>query len=300
MRSVLKLLLIGVMVICPTMVHAESLDIHSEEVKQLLNKNKLEESGLFETGQYIFGLGVKKKIDVNSISEKDAASLVTSVVEGSKIQHNQIGPDDFNDWMRITSDTYKTAFKYVFGPDVSLIQYKEQDKIDGSACYTFTYDSTKDNYYTATRCGGTGTKLNSFIVSVSKSTDGNYITMHMKPYTVYTFTNKIANLTSTDENDAISVSSIKIDTIKTNYADYIDTYQLSFKKASDSNYYIYSVENLKDAKEYKDSSTTNKTKVSKAETNPKTSDVNVFEYIGIVLCAITILGISIKKVKALK
>ncbi len=81
-------------------------------------------------------------------------------------------------------------------------------------------------------------------------------------------------------NQSMPVASFDVKEVNSKYGDYIQTHKITFKKASDDNYYFYSTEHLNDAKEYKVDISKGNTKVS----NPKTAYQNII--------IVTIVGIA--------
>lgn len=286
MKRVLKLVLIGIMVIFPSVVHAETIDVNAKEVKTLVSKYNIGDMNFYEFKDY--------NIDTMKDAQFAAFTSYLNYQLFDKNKTERIG--SFNEhnvtFSVITKEIYNQGFKNVFGPDISV---KSSQLNTSEFCGTYEYNTTSDDYQAYEACGFTApfdfyvdsaTKTNQSIIINLKGTsrDNNYIYLGSNEKKV-----DLENL-GVKNSDLV----LKEDFLK-KYKSYLNTYKYTFKKASDGEYYFYSVENLKDAKEYKSSTTTVK-KTSTKETNPKTSDANLLLLIGVGISMIFIIVFSSKKV----
>lgn len=277
MKRILKLLLIGVMVIFPNVVHAETLDVNSKEVKDLVGKYQLDSN-------YMFTYSIFLPKTKNSIENLTDGQFVTMTTELGNISYKEEtrqtlpnGQEGQSLWRIATKEEYNKAFAFVFGPNVSVKQITEMGQ--DTSCGSYVYNSKNDNYEAYQACGGTS-PLSTYIKSASKDT--NSIAINIKAYDKVddlAVSNGKNYITPVGEkaNTNMPVNSYDSKEVDQKYGEYLNTYKFTFKKASDNNYYFYSVENLNDAKEYKLSNEKGNTKVTitKKEQNPKTADQNI-------------------------
>lgn len=284
MKRVLKLLLIGVMVIFPNVVHAETLDVNSKEIKTLNEKYKfVGKIGAFS----LTSLYYEKNYTIDKMSDEEMVHFLSSSSVIENIKEESFDKDKNYDYTLAPSD-YNNGFKKFFGPDVTV---KNVIGEEASMCRNFWYDKENDIYKMSTRCGGTGPGANSYITSASKN-DKNII-VNVKAYG-YVYDEEIAKgkkyilpldiFANEKANTNMPVNSYDSKEVDQKYGEYLDTYKFTFKKASNGEYYFYSVENMKDAKEYKVSVSKGNNKVS----NPKTADQNIviISVVGIVCLGI--------------
>lgn len=296
MKKILKLVLIGIMVICPGVVHAENLDINLQEANTLMNKISIEENRF---GNW-FGYYYKRdKVTIDDFSNQMKLYFAARTFNKDKPDEGTNGVD-----VTVSKEQMYTAMKSIFGPD---IKYNDETiKVDPTLLAKGTYDNTKQEY-TLSFDHAWGDEFfdgypTYYVERISQTKDSNKIEVKEKVLYYETFiedgsdlkkyakvyrVNPKTLIEKTEENDGK-------DYMK-KYKEYVDTYKYTFKKASDGEYYFYSVENLKDAKEYKSSTTTVK-KTSTKETNPKTSDTNLFVLLGIGISMVLIIVFSSRKV----
>lgn len=217
----------------------EELDINSTEVKKLVDKYTL--GGTLTLNDIYFIHSTEKNISNLSNDEFALmASYLNSFPNAKEDTRN-----DTSLYLVITKDEYNEAFKNTFGPDVEV---KSATKASKAYCGSYIYNATNDNYEALQACGGVW-PMGSYLVSASK--DNNNIYIYEKAYSIDPGEDEVYIYSMNKEDNKIKVSSYEDSYVKENYNDYLDTYKFTLKKASDNNYYFYSVENLNDAKEYK-------------------------------------------------
>ncbi len=287
MKKIVKLFIMGILVLFPCMVHAETLDVNSNEVKDLVKKYNI-------GGMYFYRF---KNYNIDTMTDGDFASFTTylndQLIENNKTQR----PGTFNGYnitlSVITKEIYNQGFKNIFGPDVSVKSLSQG--AEDTFCGTYKYNSTSDDYQAYEACGGLW-PFDYYVNSATK--EDQKITIDIKGLSII---DGSVILGSNEKKVPLKDLGLNNDTSVLNenflkqYKDYADTYKYTFKKASDNNYYFYSVENLKDAKEYK-SSTTTITKTSTKEKNPKTADSNLLVLISIGIIMVVIIAFSGRKV----
>ncbi len=291
MKKVVAVVLMMILLL-PCMVQAESLEIDNTEIKRIIELYELESTLNPGLGVVLMQEGKTKQFNINSISNEMVGRYIYLKADTDKVKHDQKCPfDSNNDCSIMTKQTYEDIYKELFGPSLEL--KKNTDK-EAALCNVYTYDATSDSYYTASRCGFTGVTYDSYVLRAEKNTNDETILVYLKGYELHatedSSSSELFNLDGTSTEIKLKNDLTK-NKIKNEYSDYINTYKFTFKKASDNNYYFYSVENMKDAKEYKASATTNtstKTTTTKKVSNPNTADKNIFLLLttGIIMFAV--------------
>ena len=294
MKRILKILLIGVMVLFPNVIHAKE-NITKEEADQFMNLIAIENTNRF--GDW-FGMYYQKdKITIDSLENQFKLYLAARTFNKEK-------PDEGSNAATIvvSQAEMNTAMKKIFGPDIRYTD--ESINVDKTLLAEGTYNKEKKEYTLVFDHTWGDAFFDGYPVYISKRTsqakDDDKIEITEKAFYYEEFLKE-----KTEDHFYIKTYRISPKTFiktmdkKTNAAydeeyfkvlgDYIDSYKYTFKKANDGEYYFYSVENLKDAKKYK----TNNTKVTetKKEKNPKTADSNiiVISMTGIVCLALIII-----------
>ena len=154
---------------------------------------------------------------------------------------------------------------------------------------------TTDDYEMYSACGGI-MPVSAYVKTATKDSDS--IVVNVKYYldenasTNTTEDRTIGNLDAKNNFKNIKINkSLQQSDIINNYDKYIDTYKFTFKKASDNNYYFYSVENKSDGVVYevsKNNVVTNVKTETKKVSNPNTADKNIALLIttGIIMFAV--------------
>ncbi len=270
MKRILKLLLIGVMVICPNIVHAETLDINSSIVKELDKKYLLTgDNGYYSHIKNLYYI-LSEKFDINS--DEKIVEMLSYL--SSNMHTVTVSGIEF---VGLTVEEYENNFKEIFGPDAKLKQITD---INSTNCMALHYDKTANVYYSG-NCGSSGPGYYQYIKSASQDNSNIYI--NVKTYgpvydeEIAKGKKYIVPLDDFDENlnTNMPVNSYDSKEVDQKYGNYLDTYKFTFKKASDNKYYFYSVENLNDAKEYKVDVSKGNVQTHKKEKNPKTADQNI-------------------------
>ena len=270
MKKVVSVVLMMILLL-PCMVKAEALSENDEQVQNLYKKYI--EKALF-LPSYVDG-----KFNLETADNLNKAKLVSyygNISNTSESTDSKTGVTTET----IASQVWDEAYHAYFGPDETVAKITKGEK---SSCLVFEYDSTSNNYQRAMSCGLAVGPLGSYIDSASKQE--TTITLNIK---LYEFNQDKNTILLGNEN--ISVPSFDKKSLE-KYNAYLNTYKYVFKKASDNNYYFYSVENMKDAKEYKVSTTANtntKTTTTKKVSNPNTADKNIVLLLttGIIMFAI--------------
>ncbi len=271
MKKVVSVVLMMILLL-PCMVQAETLSENDEQVQNLYKK-------YITKGESwsIPILTVTDKFNLKTASSLDKMKLVSYWgVDEKTLTKNTENTEEIEE---ISAENFAKQYKNYFGPDEEPIKLTK----DEAFCLVFFYDSATNTYKRYTGgCGLGVAPSGDYIDSASKTDDS--ITINVKWYE--TSENKMYL-----NGKEVAVSSLDKKGISEKYNDYLNTYRYVFKKASDNNYYFYSVENMKDAKEYKASATTNtstKTTTTKKVSNPNTADKNIFLLLttGIIMFAV--------------
>ena len=217
----------------------EELDINSDEVKELVEKYNLTTINLID-GRNLYSIAetgnIKRDLSNLKIDEYSAIIAKSSFVAG-------------NDNADIrTIDEYNSVFKKVFGPDVQVVKYEGKNY-----CGLITYNKKTNSFEPVGICSGWGDSAAAFTYKATK--DNEFIRIQTKAYILANIgddypTVELFEFDNASDGDNVITEVDRKTFDATKYADYLDTYEFSFKKASYGKYYFYSVENLKDAKEY--------------------------------------------------
>ena len=195
-----------------------------------------------------------KNYKIGQMEDKDYVGL-TSMINYEYFKSNSEEDKTRTDStvLKTTKQVYETAFKNVFGPDVSIKNISYSNKLeDGIGCMWYLYDNSTDSYKAYAECGGVAfTTIQAYEIK----SDGKYATLNSKIIKPEYSPN------DSGKNYVIKIGSNKVELRYENitfdtkefvdkYKDYLNTYQFKFKKASDGKYYFYSTQLLNDAKEY--------------------------------------------------
>ena len=228
-------------------VKTEDLDQIS---KELIQKYNLE-------GYFMWSKNDEKSLyDITNTTNKGQFSELMNIAFAGELGKIEKAPTDSNsDVYTITKDQYNEYFKKAFGPDVEIVSPTKADMNSGAqaACGAFYYNPTNDNYESIHACGGT---IGGYV--------GHYYLDPQEEDGILTISYKEAMISSVDETNYKIVlknnKEIKLEQevkdineaneIVKKYADYLDSYQFQFKKASDGNYYFYKNIKLDDGKTY--------------------------------------------------
>ncbi len=288
MKKVVAVVLMMILLL-PCMVQAETLSIDSNEVKSLNEKYKLtkDEGGthIYNDHVYIYNPDAKKVNSVENMSNLNFV-ILTGILGNMKYteEERQTLPNGNAGsalYYVVTKEDYNKAFANIFGPDVSVKNITEYSNTSLACGKIYIYNAEKDNYEAYQGCGGldTGVYKKGYIKDASLEKDSIIVNLKYYIYdknnkTISSFDNKNKNMPVKDGEDQSEVSS--------KYNDYLYTSKFTFKKASDNNYYFYSVENMDNALEYKNTNSNgnSKTTVTKKVSNPNTADKNVVLLLG--------------------
>lgn len=224
----------------------KELDVNSNIVKELDKKYLI-------TGDFypvdIYYLEDTVNVEKMSNQEKvDYLARIGFVKEGTVNQGNSIET--------ISEEEYNAGYKKLYGPDQKIIQLKEEE----ANCLIYWFDSTNHMYKRSQGCGyGPGPSHQKYIASASK--EGEYISINIKAY--YDLSSKTDDSIPVGEkyiipynndfdtsNRNMPVDSFDEKEVNSEYGDYLETHKITFKKASDGEYYFYSTEHLNDEKTY--------------------------------------------------
>ncbi len=218
--------------------------------QELIQKYNLE-------GYFMWSKNSEKSLyDVTNTTNKGQFSELMNIAfaeELSKIEKTTT--NSTSEVSTITKDQYNEYFKKTFGPDVEIISPTKNDMTSGAqaACGAFHYNPTADNYETTHACGGTIAGYVGHYYLNPQEEDG-ILTISFKE-TMISNVNKPNYIIVLKNNKEVNLDQEVKDINEANeivkkYADYLDSYQFQFKKASDGNYYFYKNTKLDDGKTY--------------------------------------------------
>ena len=150
----------------------------------------------------------------------------------------------------ISKNDYDAIFKKYFGIDVEVKGSKVSDfnKLSGQ-CNGYVLVEKYNNYYAGLACGGQTPPRKDYVVN-KKAIDSNTIVVDKKYY-YYSDTTNTIFIDRTNGKKVKESMDVSKKEFLDKYSEYFNTIEYTFKRQSDGNYYIDSVKNLKDAKEYK-------------------------------------------------
>lgn len=228
-------------------VKTEDLDQISQD---LIKKYNLEGWFMWSNNQN------KSLYDITNTTNKGQFSELMNIAfaeELSKLEKTTT--NSTSEVSTITKDQYNEYFKKTFGPDVEIISPTEKDMTSGAqaACGAFHYNPTADNYETTHACGGTIAGYVGHYYLDPQEEDG-ILTISFKEAMVSNDTETSYKIVLKNNKEVKLDQEVKdineANEIVKKYADYLDSYQFQFKKASDGNYYFYKNTKLDNGKIY--------------------------------------------------
>ena len=187
---------------------------------------------------------------VDSMKEVDVAYALLASFDTSTIKQEKsslIKEDEKEGYSIISKATYEDLFKNYFGVDPKVKSKEVATLTEVKDCEGYILVKEDGNYYGSIGCG-CGSEPRKDVITSKKRVDNNTIIIDKKYYTYEDIFNNQLYIGSKNIKTTCDISK---EECFSNYSDYFDTIRYTFTKQSDGNYYIQSIKNLKDAKEYK-------------------------------------------------